>query len=274
MELIHNNISVNLSDSEESAMRTIRAMQQERNHLTEQALQEKVLRHRRTITKGFKYDLTDNEEYNLHARMVKGIADNLMLHEFDTFVIDEHNANVMRFLLYYFNNCPLAEKVFPDEHYKLHKNILLIGEPGTGKTMLMQVFSAYLEQTYNENAFRNISATQLLNYHKVNGHIDKYTYNECGNGRGEREDGSQPFNVCLNDLGLATEGQKSYGTVLSQVIDEFLFARYEIYQQQGKRYHITSNLMVRDFKKRFEGRLVDRFKSFNVITLTGGSRRK
>ena len=83
-----------------------------------------------------------------------------------------------------------------------------------------------------------------------------------------------PVNVCLNDLGLGTEQQKSYGTLLSQVTDEFLFARYEIYQQQGKRYHITSNLTVEDLKNRFEGRLIDRFKTFNVIALTGGSRRK
>ena len=71
-----------------------------------------------------------------------------------------------------------------------------------------------------------------------------------------------------------TEKQKSFGTVLSQVTDEFLFARYEIYQQSGKRYHITSNLNVKDLKERFEERLIDRFKSFNVIELKGASRRK
>ena len=76
-------------------------------------------------------------------------------------------------MTYYFNNCILAENVFPDEDYKLHKNILLVGEPGTGKTMIMQIFSDYLRATNNENYFRNISMTQLMNYHKVYGHIDK-----------------------------------------------------------------------------------------------------
>ena len=225
--------------------------------------------------KGFRYDLSDEQEYNNHAKMIVGMGNNYMLREFSRFIVDEHNQKVLRFLTYYFNNCPLAEKVFEDENYKIHKNILLIGEPGTGKTMLMQIFSDYLRATNNDNQFSNISMTQLMNYQKVFGHIDKYTYNEThGKSNQETYDGAAPFNVCLNDLGLATENQKSFGTQLTQVTDEFLFARYEIYQQYGKRYHITSNLTVKQLKQRFEERLVDRFKAFNVIELHGGSRRK
>lgn len=230
-----------------------------------------IQKHRRTILKGFKYNLEDPNEYLIHANMIKDIGDSLMLREFSGFQIDENNKQVLKFLIYYFNGCKLAEKVFPNENYKIHKNLLLIGEPGTGKTMLMQIFSDYLRATRNDNYFANISSTQLMNYYKVNGHIDKYTYNEMADKNASE---GSPFNVCLNDLGLVTENQKSYGTVLAQVMDEFLFARYEIYQQQGKRYHITSNLNVKDLKERFEGRLVDRFKSFNVIELHGGSRRK
>lgn len=233
------------------------------------------MRRRKTILKGFKYDLTDEKEYNLHAQMVVGMGNNYMLREFSRFIVDEYNQKVLRFLLYYFNNCPLAESVFPDEDYKIHKNILLIGEPGTGKTMLMQVFTDYLQATNNPAQFRNISMTQLMNYQKVYGHIDKYTYNELsGASKKETFDGVDPYNICLNDLGLATERQKSFGTLLSDITDEFLFARYEIYQQYDKRYHITSNLNVKELKKRFEGRLVDRFKAFNVIELRGESRRK
>ncbi len=232
--------------------------------------------HRRAILKGFRYDLTDPNEYMEHSNLIVNIGKNYMLREFSDFVVDEHNSKVLRFLAYYFNNCILAESVFPNENYKLHKNILLIGEPGTGKTMIMQIFSDYLRATNNENHFfRNISMTQLMNYHKVYGHIDKYTYNELkGASTQGAYDGVAPFGVCLNDLGLATEKQKSFGTLLTQITDEFLFARYEIYQQYGKRYHITSNLTVKELKERFETRLIDRFKSFNVIELHGGSRRK
>ena len=218
-----------------------------------------------------KYDLSDPEEFKVHIQLICQIGQDLMLREFRQFEIDEHNKNVLRFLTYYFNGCLEAENIFPDEDYKIHKNLLLIGEPGTGKTMLMQVFADYLRLTGNVNQFQNISATQLMNYYKINSHIDKFTFNELAHP--EKFEGD-PFNVCLNDLGLQTENQRSYGTLLTQVTDEFLFARYEIYQQTGKRYHITSNLTVKDLKERFEDRLVDRFKSFNVIELRGSSRRK
>lgn len=270
MEFTNGNISQQLT--QEEALKIIRDAQMERYQLTKQQQEAAIMRHRKTTVRGFRYDLSDHSEYVRHCDLVVGIANNLMLRELGKYQIDEHNAKVLRFLLYYFNGCKLAEEVFPDENYKIQKNILLIGEPGTGKTLIMQIFADYLRATQNELAFRNISATQLMNYHKVNGHINKYTYNE--EGKEDAYDGCAPFHICLNDLGLMTEKQKSFGTILTQVTDEFLFARYEIYQQYQKRYHITSNLTVRDLKNRFEGRLVDRFKSFNVIELKGGSRRK
>jgi len=203
--------------------------------------------------------------------MIGDLGNNYMLREHKKFEIDDYNKNVLKFLLYYFNNCQLAESVFPKENYKNYKNLLIIGEPGTGKTLIMQIFSDYLKITKNTNYYKNISITQMMNYYKLNNHIDQYTYNELANKKAFE---GSPVNVCLNDLGLKTEEQKSYGTTLTQVTDEFLFARYEIYQQCGIKYHFTSNLSVNDLKKRFEGRLIDRFKSFNVIELHGGSRRK
>lgn len=134
----------------------------------------------------------------------------------------------------------------------------------------MQIFSDYLKLTNNPNAFENLSVTQMMNYYKIHGHIDLYTYNESQS-KGFK---ATPFNICLNDIGLETENQKSYGTSLDSVIDEFLYARYEIYQNDFKNYHITSNLDVNSFKERFGDRLIDRFKSFNIIPLLGNSRRK
>lgn len=78
----------------------------------------------------------------------------------------------------------------------------------------------------------------MMNYYKIHGHIDLYTYNE-NQSKGFKPN---PFNICLNDIGLETENQKSYGTSLDSVIDEFLYARYEIFSaiRQEVSYNIES----------------------------------
>ena len=220
--------------------------------------------------KGSNFNLADPEEYEQHGKIIMGIGQNYLDREFRKFVIDPQNAKIFRFLIYYFNGCKLAESVFEDENYKVSKNLLLIGSSGTGKTLTMQIFSDYLRLTENPAVFQNVSVTQMMNHYKINGNIDWFTFNEIQSNRAE----GKPFNICLNDIGLETENQKSYGTALNSVIDEWLYARYEIYQQFAMKYHLTSNLAVKDFKQRFGTRLIDRFKSFNVIEFTGESRRK
>ena len=94
------------------------------------------------------------------------------------FVIDDNNRSVIRFLLYYFNGCPLAEEVFPGRGYKLHKNIMLQGGVGVGKTMLMQVFSEYLMRIRSPRFFYNLSVTQMVNYYTLHNNLDRFTFNE------------------------------------------------------------------------------------------------
>jgi hypothetical protein len=230
-----------------------------------------IEKHKKTIQEVSEYDLSVRSEFEQHCILIERIGDNYLGREFRTLEFDRNNGDIFRFLVYYFNNRKEAEDIFPDKEYKIHKNLLLVGNAGTGKTLIMQIFADYLKLTGNPNIFKNVSVTQMMNYYKINGHIDQYTYNELS-GRGAIE--GNPVNICINDIGLETENQKSYGTSLDSVIDEFLYARYEIYQSHFKKYHITSNLTIDEFKGRFGSRLVDRFKSFNVISLLGDSRRK
>lgn len=237
--------------------------------LTVQQIIQKLDFHKKTIREDFNDNLSDDKIREFHETLVIGIGENYCQREFRNFCIDSRNEKILQFLLYYFNGCSKALDVFPDSDYALHKNILLIGPPGTGKTMIMQIFSDYLKMTNNPNQFHNISITQMANYYKLHGNIDRYTYNES-----ETTDfDGKPFNLCLNDIGIDLQ-QKSFGTDLDSIIDEFLFARYEIFQNHRKRTHLTSNMVIDEFKSKYEERLMDRFKNYNVLALTGNSRRK
>lgn len=220
-------------------------------------------------------DLTDETIFAYHSNLLVCIANEICLAgQNRKFEIDDRNRDVLRFLLYYFNDCPLAENVFPKERHKLHKNILIMGGVGTGKTLMMQIFSEYLRYTNNPNFFHNLSVTQMVNYYTIHSNLDRYTFNEEGSTGFQ----SKPMNVCLNDIGVG--GKLFYGMDTKILTNEFLHARNEIWTQSApdrrKFAHLTTNLKIEDLKKEFAdnfGRLVDRFKTYNILTLTGESRR-
>lgn len=221
-------------------------------------------------------DMTDPAIRDMHWNLLCRIAEDIVLApQHRKFSIDKDNRQVIIFLLYYFNNSPLAEEVFPDKKYKLAKPLLIRGDKGVGKTFLMQLFSEYLRRTRNPNHFFNVSVTEMVNYYTINNNLNRYTYNDrSGTKEDNTFDGCRPSNVCLNDVGLQT--QSFFGQNTRTLVTEFLHARYEVWTQYGMRGHLTTNLSVQALAKEFAdpyGRTVDRFKSYNVIELTGSSRR-
>lgn len=221
-------------------------------------------------------DLADRDTYTMHAKLVTDIANRIVLApQHRMFQIDENNKRVIRFLLLYFNRCAEAENVFPDRGYKLHKNLMLVGDVGAGKTLLMQIFAEYLKRIGNPMAFHNISVTQMVNYHSIHNNIDRFTYNEAGCKGFE----GKPYHLCLNDIGV--DNRKFYGVDTLTLINDFLHARNEIWSNRDidKRFaHLTTNLTVEQLVSIFNdkdayGRVVDRFKTYNVIPLPGKSRR-
>lgn len=237
--------------------------------VTIESVFERVLRDARKAQQQCKM-LDDENVFNQHAQLVVTIANKILLPQRRKFIIDEHNKQVLRFLLYYFNGSPLAEDVFPDAKYKLHKNLLIMGPVGTGKTLLMQIMSEYLHYTNNPRFFHCMSVTQMVNYYTIHNNLDRYTYNE-ENSTGFKP---QPFNICLNDIGV--QSKTYFGMDTQLLTNEFLHARNEIWTQMGHTAHLTTNLTIKQLQEKFAdgfGRLVDRFKTYNVITLTGASRR-
>lgn len=218
-----------------------------------------------------KFDnLSDPDVLKQHYQILSACANARLAKQFKEFVVDEYNRDLIRFLLYYFNDNQKAEEVFPDKDYKVYKNLLICGEVGVGKTLLFDAFTYYLKKTYNPNAFENISVTQMMNYYKINNHLDRYTFNE-ENSKGFK---NNPVNVCLNDIGLQTH--LHFGTDTKVLVMDFFHARNEIWTQYGKFAHITTNLTPKEIKTYLDdeyGRLVDRLKTYNIIHLTGQSRR-
>ena len=60
-------------------------------------------------------DLTNDEIYDQHAKLLVTCGSITLAKEFKNFLVDDYNKKILRFLLYYFNNCKLAEDVFPEK---------------------------------------------------------------------------------------------------------------------------------------------------------------
>lgn len=211
----------------------------------------------------------EEAQYRKHAELLLACADELLLPQGRKFDIDDNNKAVLRFLLYYFNNCNAALNVYGDDcGYSLDNSIILCGDVGVGKTLMMDVFAHYLNRIKSPRAYKTISLTQLVNWYKLHNNIDYFTYN-TGNSLEWH-----PFDICINDIGL--KSHKHYGVDTQMIVNEFFYARDEIYTQTGCRTHITTNLDYDEFMEMFDdgyGRLVDRFKKYNILALGGGSRR-
>lgn len=211
-------------------------------------------------------DLSKPEIFDQHACLLTHIANSMLVQQKKYYVIDDYNKKILRFLTYYFNNCKICEDIFSKDEYKLSNQILLCGPPGTGKTLIMKIFSEYLKLTKNPKYYRCSSVTAMINYYKLNNNLDEFTFNKNSD-----TNKSNPFNICMNDIGLDT--YKHYGVDIKILIDEFLYARNEILVDSNKSAHITTNLDVANIRKNFDERLVDRFKTYNIISLIGPSRR-
>ncbi|WP_211208047.1 hypothetical protein [Anaerophaga thermohalophila] len=214
-------------------------------------------------------DDRNSRAYAYHSNLLVEIANELLAPEGKTFEIGE-NGEILRFLLYYFNGLREAEQVMPEKQYKIHKNLIICGKVGVGKTFLMRVFEEYLKRTRNPRGYANLSVTQMVNYYKINNHLDRYTYNE----ENSRTFEGNPVNICLNDIGLKTHTH--FGTDTKILIEDFLHARTEIWEQRRKFTHLTTNLTPKQLIEYFDdeyGRLADRFKFYNIIFLKGDSKR-
>lgn len=221
-------------------------------------------------------DMENQEVYNAHANFFLFVANRVLAPQRREFVIDDNNRQVIRFLLLYFNGSRLCEEVFTDRGYRLHKNILLQGGVGVGKTMLMQIFSEYLKRIDSPRQFHNVSVTQMVNYYSVHNDIDGFLYNT----KGSRSFQGSPVNLCLNDIGV--DNRPFYGIETDTIIHDFLHARNEIWSNPAeydrKFAHLTTNLDNAKLKAKFGqkdsyGRILDRFKTYNVIPMIGESRR-
>lgn len=146
-----------------------------------------------------------------------------------------------------------------------------MGPNGTGKTKLLNIFSAFNQRRYK--GFKVYECMTISNEYAANGDLDKYTFS-----KGNKYGSQKPVDMGFDELGRETIPANHFGQKLN-VMQYILHIRYSLWQSEGIKTYITTNLTAEDAGELYNG-LSDKFitdrcrEMFNVVSLTGKSRRK
>lgn len=148
-----------------------------------------------------------------------------------------------------------------------YKGIILIGNIGTGKSTLMQIFAEFIRQfDFGKHSWKVVPTATVVEIYSTTGNLDKFTYNKSGFS-------GKPFLVCFDELGREPLSANYMGTK-TNVMMSILQVRYQLWQQDGLRTFATSNFDIPEFVDFYGEYVADRMKEmFNIIYIGGESRR-
>lgn len=162
----------------------------------------------------------------------------------DGYIIDDENRQVLINLVDYFSDIPASEKPVLDAR----KGILIIGNPGAGKTLLLEVFNRLI---------RNLPTA-----YKIMTCIDATKNYE------NKGDGSIRFfgNYFFDDLGHE-EIVNRYGNK-REVLHDIIFDRYNLWRLQRVITHFTTNKSPLELIQRYGDHCYSRLQQMcNIVAL-------
>lgn len=164
------------------------------------------------------------------------------------FVYTEENKPIIETLFYYFTrNEKFYNSKIIDNKPSLDKGVLLIGNTGSGKTTILEIFKALKFQK-----FRQFSAYDFASSFAQGGENEILHYFK----------GS----VFFDELGAEKEAM-FYGK-REEVGTRILEKRYNLFLNEGKKTHATTNLSPKQLTEKYGFRLDGRFlEMFNIIYL-------
>lgn len=159
------------------------------------------------------------------------------------YVVDEENQNVIKELLHYFAQTQQG-------NLSTHKGILLAGNVGSGKTLLMETFSTLVRHT---QPFYKTTARQVAKDYAADGLTALVRYLKQFK---KTPKGLVPVDFLFDDLG-AEDSKKHYGNE-ANVMAEVIYDRYELYTRYATRTHFTTNLTPEELEDKYGTRAYSR----------------
>lgn len=193
--------------------------------------------------------------------------------------IDENLEPLFRKLsLYFSNDSRFEQKEYPEWENKyclselsLNKGICLLGEPGRGKTMILQLFSKNKRM-----CFDIVSAHRMVEEFADKGTSAVYAFASYKNIT--LNDTSymlqRQAGILWDDVGLEQMGF-NFGNKLNVVQAVILHAYQHVDRYPFWYHHMTSNLNMDEFEEKYGYQIRSRMRQmFNIIQVDGPDRRR
>jgi DNA replication protein DnaC len=133
--------------------------------------------------------------------------------------------------------------------YDLNKGLYVYGDPGCGKSLLMQYVFKQFTAVLGVNSYRVAQSIDIVRKTQKNGLLSIQEY--------VKADNKNPIVLLIDDFGAGNRKVNNYGTTVD-VFSELVVNRYPYFSKHGIVTHFTSNIQPADFKKEFDDRVSSR----------------
>lgn len=174
-------------------------------------------------------------------------AANLCL-ESGNYTVDEENKEIITAMVYYFTDHEGFNTItIGGNRMNLRKSLLLIGNPGSGKTFIMELFQKLIKNI-PEFSFNTITCIDVREYYKKQGN----------------EEAKKARNIFYNDLGFEAPAYSQAEEPMAKVI----FTRYDKWRNSNVKTHIDTNLSPTEISDRYGAHTWTRINQMcNIIPL-------
>lgn len=152
-----------------------------------------------------------------------------------------------------------------DHFFRGEKQGLLIrGKRGTGKTVLFMAFSRLLSQCMHWKRYAMIDNSDLYKSGIIDNlcALKEHNYRACF--KYQLLTDMAPQNVLVDDFGRGQREYKKYGNTFA-FEEEFIYRRYELFQQYGAQTHFITNLTKEQLLDKYADRIMSRINEMTQL---------